>query len=369
MQHGLFFQYKPRIRVQVRLSNLDIWAGVSGFTIEPPSGSDQFVVRYDRPDEIKIADLQDQVIYLDFFYSAPLPGWGPDVRTQATITQEAWLRVEFAEDQLWEQCWLAIRQLQQFVSLGVGEPVYPLKVQGQTDAYQIMLERDKYENHPVDIYYQQSSQPVRQKTVDAHDMVFMFGDMGERPSEIVANFISKEALLKPVYDLYFAMLFSSRSYLEPRFLGLMQALEVYHRRTMDNEELPKAEHKNRKRAILNAVPAQYKRWLEHKLQYSNELDLKTRLTRLLDQVADVVSDFIPDKDAFATKVSKTRNYLTHFNPALKSHAATGEELYYLTEKVRLLLEICLFMELGFDPELVKELTLRKRQGLIHHYRR
>jgi hypothetical protein len=349
--------------LQVRYSNLDTWAGISGLNIDHPSSSDEVVIRYIPPVGIKLADLEDRTISLEFHYSAPFPGWGLDVRTQVTLTQEAWIYITFSYDQPWDKCWLAVRQVQQFLSLGVGQAVYLMRVRGLTDAYRIRVDDGKQEYVPVDIYYKQSGDVLTLKDLSAHDMFFVLGDMADEAPEIMGNFISRTELLKPAYDLYFAMLFGSRSYLEPRFLGIMQTLEIYHRLTKSSEELPKAQHRKRKRAILRTTPLEHRHWLSLRLQYSNEISLKTRILRLLEHLPERVRDFIPDEIKFAVKASVTRNYLTHYNAALRAEAAKDEELYYLMEKVRLLFEICLLNELGFSEEAIERVTESKRQWL------
>ena len=54
----------------------------------------------------------------------------------------------------------------------------------------------------------------------------------------------------------------------------------------------------------------------------------------------------------------TRNYQTHHDEDLKERAADGEDLYRLTQKLKMLLEVCLLTEIGFNLEEIKALFLR-----------
>jgi predicted secreted protein len=150
-------------------------------------------------------------------------------------------------------------------------------------------------------------------------------------------------------------------YLEDKFLSTVHAIESYHRRTMKNFELPEKQHKKRIEEILNAVPHEHKDWLENKLAYSNEPGLRRRLKEILEKFADVLNDFIPDKDLFIHKVVTTRNYLIHYDEKLKEQSAKREELYYLTQKIKILIEICLLKELGFTSDNIKSLISRNRR--------
>lgn len=50
--------------------------------------------------------------------------------------------------------------------------------------------------------------------------------------------------------------------------------------------------------------------------------------------------------------------MKHHDKKLKEHAASGEDLYRLSQRVRMLLEICLLTELGFSSEEIKALFSR-----------
>ncbi len=57
----------------------------------------------------------------------------------------------------------------------------------------------------------------------------------------------------------------------------------------------------------------------------------------------------------------TRNYQTHHDKELQEYAANGEDLYRLTQKLKICLEICLLTELGFSLEEIKDLFSRNRK--------
>lgn len=60
----------------------------------------------------------------------------------------------------------------------------------------------------------------------------------------------------------------------------------------------------------------------------------------------------------------TRNYLTHFDKRLKAEAAEGEELYHTTQKLKILLETCLLVELGFSLNEIKNLFSRSKANRL-----
>jgi hypothetical protein len=164
--------------------------------------------------------------------------------------------------------------------------------------------------------------------------------------------------LDPVYRLFLGTVYNPRSYLEQRFLNLVQALEVYHRRVLYAPDLPKKEHEKRVEEILDAVPKEHRGWLERKLQVVSEPSLNQRLHEIFKKHLSIVESVIDRKKKaraeFIEKVVATRNYRTHFDDSKKDKAARGEELYQIVRKLNLVLEACLMEEIGFSPEKTKD---------------
>jgi len=154
--------------------------------------------------------------------------------------------------------------------------------------------------------------------------------------------------------LYFGTIYSGDMYLEFQFLSLIMALEVYHRIIIRNEDIPSKEHEERVEQILTNTPDKYRNWLKEKLTYSNEPSLRKRIKEIYDRVKNLgyITALIPKKKDFVDKVVNTRNYFVHYDQSLKERALKGTELYWLIQKLKALVEICLLKEIGFlDTEI------------------
>jgi len=101
--------------------------------------------------------------------------------------------------------------------------------------------------------------------------------------------------------------------------------------------------------------------LENKLKYGNEFSLIKKLNGIFNKYQENLNEFIKNKKIFIKKVVDTRNYQTHHDEDLKELSASGEELYHLTQKLKILLEICLLTELGFSSVEIKGLFSRNRR--------
>jgi len=192
-----------------------------------------------------------------------------------------------------------------------------------------------------------------------HEMLFGLRDLPRGFGPTVKRWLERAEVLDPVYQLYLSTIYNPQSYLEQRFLNLVQALEVYHRRAISSSDLQEEEHKKRKEEILEAVPDQHRAWLEDKLEYSNEPNLARRLKEIIrkyqESAYSVVGVRSKDRDRFVYKVVTTRNYHTHFDKSKEAKAARGVELYQITEQLKLLIEICLLGDLGFEAKRIRDL--------------
>ncbi len=345
---GAHFQKTEDIKfksLSVHYMYLDEWFNVFGFDIHSPDEK-EMVIRYKLPEPIQAA-IDDYKILLEVKATESIS----IVQREASIKERSYITIEPSQEKTFDEYLNIMYHIENFLSLGVTEPVYPLIIEGKTEM-----------NKAVRVVYRVSDIPKVPKTLHPFAMLFTFEDISDRFEVFLRNWFEKADLLEPVYNLYFGTLYNPRMYLEHRFLSMVQAIESYHRRTMKNFELPEEQHKKRIEEILNAVPHEHKDWLKNKLDYSNEPSLRRRLKEILKKFADVLNDFIPDdKNFFVHKVVTTRNYLTHYDKTLKEQSAEGEELYNITQKLKILLEICLLKELGFTSDKIKSLISRNRR--------
>ncbi len=172
-------------------------------------------------------------------------------------------------------------------------------------------------------------------------------------------------MIAPAIDLYFGTVLNPSSNLNRGFLLLAQATESLHRRTSNETDVPTADHEARVSEILKYVPSQFKPWLEEKLRYSNELSLAKRLRALIE--AYVPEDVDLGGKKFIRQVVDTRNYLTHWDEALKKRSCQGAELLSLTYNLRTLLECSFLSRLGLTPYEIADIMARpiaERESIV-----
>lgn len=116
--------------LSVEYAHLEEWAGISGFTLKMPDDPKDhpYVMEHQIPECIPVSVGETSISLMfgvNHEYSNPL------VRT-ASITQEAYIKVEFPEKKHMDDLLEIIYRIQNFLSFGVRHPVYPLSVKSIT---------------------------------------------------------------------------------------------------------------------------------------------------------------------------------------------------------------------------------------------
>jgi len=354
---GAHFQRTEDIKfknLSIHYLYLDEWSNISGFDMENLLNEivhfpdkKEVTIKYKLPEPIQAA-INDYKILLEVRVTLPTLSI---VQTEASIKQRTYIKIEPLKEKSFDEYLNIIYRIQEFLSLGVTEPVYPLAIEGMTEVNKRKTE-DKAHYQSIEVYYKVSDISNVPKILIPPEMLFTFKNISDRFEVILKKWFEVADLLKPVYDLYFAILYNPRIYLEHRFLSLIQAIEAYHRLTMNNFELREEQHKKRIEEILKTIPQEYRNWLEEKLKYSNEKTLRKRLKELLSDLSDIVDNYISDKDSFINKVVEWRNSLTHPDKKL-NEKPEDKELCNLSQKLKQLVEICLLKELGFSSDNIK----------------
>lgn len=326
---------------------MDEWVNVFGFSIDNLPGQNEATIKYSLPQHIKLAVVDDYEVFVGFRCKWPKLSI---VQNKAGIKQTPYIAIEPIQELSFEQLLNIEFRISTFFELAIAKHVGPKAISAWTE-----------EKKQVDIFFKLLDIPVQSDCLLPRDMLFTFADTHGLLPTPLENWLAKAERLAPAYSLYTAIVENPRMYLEQRFLSLAQAVESFHRRSRKNCVLPKSEHKQKINRIINAVPEDDKYWLQTKLAYSNEPTLFNRLEELCDEFSAVLDGLIPDTALFRRKVRDTRNYYTHYDEKLKKKAAMGQELFNLTQKLKMLLELCFLKEVGFDEITMKRLIERNRR--------
>jgi len=360
---GRHFQKPEHIKfksIRTRYSHLDEWVTVSGF-YEPRLDEPDDEIKYKKPEPIQ-ASIGDGYKVSICFERQSIRSPSFSAPKKLCIKERTYIKIEASEEKPFEEYTKAMRKIQHFLSLGVMTPVDPLTIDG------VIKTNEKGTIHPtVEIYHCDMLKDVpRMPERLWFDKLFTLEDISNRFETFLRKWFEIADSLEPTVNLYFATLYTPYMYLEFHFLSLIQAIESFHRRIFKGEYMSDEDYKRIRSLLVNAIPPDevgndHKQSLKSRIQYGNEFSLRTRLKEIFEEYKENLKEFIENTNAFVNGVVDTRNYLTHYEEDPTKHVDSGDALYELTKKLRILLEICLLRELGFSSDEIKNMFKRNRR--------
>lgn len=352
----------------VQFTYLPDWIGFSGISEEVLFNEeakllDRLEVVYKPTDKI-IADLGQARISIVEGYSSQ-----SDLVQGVSLKPNRSLEVEIDEGINFQE-WYSqfVVPLQDFLTLAMRRhnAVTSLALFSNVDGGEPREGVSK--NFSTKVYYRQLSAKGTSRYPKAlynHDMLFSFLDIRAEFAQVLGDWLVKRSEFRSVMDLFFAVENSNGTYLENDFLNFTQALEVYHRKRFCAPVNPKIirEHEAKKRAVVNSAPEEYREWLNNRLKIDNQVRLNQRLLELFKHTEAVVSKLIKNGDEFSKRVTKTRNFLTHYSGKLKD-VMDGEELFRAAQCLSYMIQACLMLELGLSEERTVKLFERNQKFLF-----
>jgi hypothetical protein len=254
--------------------------------------------------------------------------------------------------------------LQNFLALAIGRATRPIEIIGRRDDILDQIDNDHFEQRDITILQKVANLPSEESTILPNQMLFTFSEIAAQFENTLRQWFSREAILRPVYNLYFATVNSNALYAEDEFLSLIYAVETYHRRTRQGKYLAEPAIDEVRQALTNAIPPSVpddlRTSLIQKLKYINEFSLRRRIKEVLNLLPNVFSIFIEDFDAFIDVIVNTRNYFTHHDATLETRSLKGKELYAATHKLDAIVQICFLLELGFSEESMTKIVQNRQ---------
>jgi hypothetical protein len=254
--------------------------------------------------------------------------------------------------------------IQNFLSLAIGEAVYPLTIKGKNEAYKSeALNRVLYDDIPILYPIGRSSNTAKELRPD--DMLFSFEDISDNFEKYLNNWFARSEVLSPACNLYFGTIYEKSMNLEHRFLNLIKAIESYHRRAHDGKYMSDDDYLQIYKKLIEAIPKDTEEnlseSLKQRLMYHNEFSLRKRLKEVIDMCGDATNLLIHNNKRFIENVVEMRNFLTHYTKDLERRTQKDKELAYLFLQTKFIMEICLLIELGIPMEKIRPLISRNRR--------
>jgi hypothetical protein len=189
----------------------------------------------------------------------------------------------------------------------------------------------------------------------------------ENFSAVVEGWFAEYSRLKPIVDLYFFGKHNRTLDTGTVFLGVIQALEAYHRTYCPGAFMAQAEYNAKVRPLLDAaipdgLDGPFRQRLRSAIQYGFEFSLRRRLSELVAS--------LPESDVFATvrqsefrnRTVDTRNTMTHQIAAPEFPPLQGAELYAAVQRWREVLFALILARIGVGGTVVLAAVERLRRS-------
>jgi hypothetical protein len=343
--------------IDFKFKSLDNWLGVYGFEPikidEKKSGKIQ--INYDLPEKISFYIDSDVIGEFNFFVNTGILHFTKEIK----ITQSASIRLIAKNELPLEKLLNLIFQFQTFFGLAYFN--YP-KIESIEGIEVDEIDETNFAKIRIIINTSDSFQ-----TKDYFDFLFKYSDIQDSLKDILMNWFSRFEKIKPVLGGLIQSFNKENKVTEFNFLGIVQSLETLHRRIRKNAIHDKQEFKAEVGEIIDSVPSKYKEWVRERFLYANEPTLINRLKELLGELPESLKQkLFTDEEKFVISVKDSRNYYTHYSLHLADKALKDGELFYATEKLKVILIALLLKEIGILNETFEKKFLERGRRIFYH---
>lgn len=323
----------------------DEWVRVSGIQVNTDWVRRTATIAYEPPLDIDYTLDNGMQLSICFAYSFP----GSSTSTEAKITQRAYFKLK--SEKLRPLCDFTevAFKLTNLMCFAIDTTVTLKNLTAQSSEIQREVGNGKF--HPVPIYIYYESIPFSEQVPSKrwHKMLFGYGQIKSNAEKVFNNWINAYDVISPALSLYFSTKIGAQKYLDGKFLALAQGLETYHRRTSDEKLMEPSEFESLISAIIEYCPEEHADWLQGRLMYGNEINLRKRLKRIVEPFKDKLGNST-ERNKLLRKIVDTRNYLTHYDVALKDRAAQGRDLWVLCLKMEVIFQLHFLKVIGFSDQ-------------------
>lgn len=344
-------------KLEAAVTGLDDWLQVTGieagFEFDTAHKVQSAFIRYVPPPKIELT-LPGMRVSFEFAWTAP----GGKVKNEAKITHQARLVVVPDAETNFEDLRQQLGRLVNFLSFAVDQTLdVDALFASSPSAMMDVGDGEKPISMPV---FYESSTRTRPVNVERYSMLFSYPEVANELQRMLTDWLAHHEALSPAFNLYFAVRAGRHAFLESAFLSIAQGLETLHDRTSSESVEPPEAFAKRVAAIMDTCPEPHREWLEEQLAYANKLSLRKRMQRMLKPFASHFGSADARKD-FVSKMVDTRNYLTHYDPALATRAARRDELRPLVSKLEALFQLHLSLLVGIDATRIEKMIASNRK--------
>ncbi|MFM6041369.1 MAG: HEPN domain-containing protein [Dolichospermum sp.] len=264
-----------------------------------------------------------------------------------TIDRKVFITIDSSQERHYKDYIKIMSYTRNFLTLAITKPVFPLIMNGfisQDGVISVVRILGKLSSPANDILASKLSW---------HEMFFTFHDISDKFELFIKNWFDKAKDMATIYQLYCGVLENPNSYYpQQEFLSLIQSLESYCQKDI-NPEL-KTERINN---------PNFNRNLNLKIMSLFKSKTFQEIIKHLSQHENAFNVFLDgkSKNDFVNEIVKIRNTLSHGSGYNGDVYVKNFRLQI--DRLKVIVEILLLKELGFDKETIVNIILRSETRL------
>ncbi len=306
-------------------------------------------ITYSKPDSI-IFDIPD-----NFTISFNMGVETESAQFQETVTSRMNVCIESSQMRPFSDFLYMLIKVKNFLSFVIDRTVSFTSITGDSQDPDNQSTSGTFPI-PVEIYGRFDPYDLPKADVRLGNVLISFDALAHNIQDCLSRWLTNYEEYEPTFNLYFLVMANRYMHLEGGFLFLVNGIESLHRRSSTETRMPPEEFHCLRDTILQNTPDLWKRLVDEKLKYANELSLRSRIKQMIEPFGDLFGSNA-DRNAFVNRVVNTRNYLTHYDNSIKDQAVTDpRKLLQLRFKLEALVQLHLLYCLGVEHDHIDALA-------------
>ncbi len=298
------------------VEGIEEWVDTSGIKVEYPSEKCPAIISYDPQEDITF-NLHNGMQFLIT--------WCPSleylINKKAGIREKIYFKLISQEARKLDEFTTVARKITEFLCFVINQRVSLDSMCATSDDLTQEIGPSKTVPVSIDIYHPSWPYAKEVPQINLYNMLFKFKEIENEAEEIINNWIKSYERYDSAFRLYFLAKTGEQTYLEERFLTLVQGLEAYHQKMFNK----------------------------------NRMNLKNRIEEVVEPFEDIIGTD-KERQELITHIMNTRNGLTHHDPSKESKVAKGVNLWHLCHKMELLFELHILQLMGFSREKIDSIV-------------
>jgi hypothetical protein len=324
--------------VRFSFDGFEDWVNIFGYDINLRSAH-SFTISYEQPTDIPF-EINDNVCgCLTFWNNKPYSN-----TREIVLHQDSLVKLTFKSSISLEDILTYVWKMQQFITLLMFE---------QTKVKWIFIGNGGKE---LRLFYRQHNPDLSKDDRTLYLLPFRL--VKDQFGYALMKWFGLAEELNPIISILHANIGNSKEFVHNNFLNIVQAVEAFHRRKIQSTEQLKFENKQLVSRILeNITKSEDKKWLESKLAFSYEPNLRVRIKGLIAEHQTALFTNPPankDISRLITNIVEKRNYFTHYDSSLTKDEDETVKIISYTRFLKTLLAFCLLGQVGFGSNFLKD---------------